>query len=380
MGIKGRDVNDALSQVTLHGSPLVDAIIAVHRSDRPVARAVASILEGNMTRVRVIVVAHNIDPQEIKTALGPWALDDRVLLASLQDGIRSPSGPMNHGFDLATAPFTTLLGSDDTLEPGAIDRWVQIAGDAKNPADFVIANRSDTTGATAAIPPVRVGRRVWLDGVRDRLSYRAAPLGLLRRSTFGALRLPKGVYAGGDIELSAHIWFSGANIAFAYGKPGYLVHSDQEDRVTTTARPIDDDFRWVGPVLAESQPWMRNADQRRAVIVKILRKNVIDAVKKRVSIPWSEENSGQMKTLLKTLYAAEPTAFHYLSRGEAALIRALMKGGADSTGLQRLLRGATGLRSLDAVVPVIVRNLLSAQGPLRYHIAGFVLAREARGE
>ena len=357
----------------------VDAIIPVHRADRPVRRAVDSLMDGNATRVRAIVVAHNVDPKEISAALGPWERDRRVLLASLQDGVHSPSGPMNLGLDLATAPFATRLDSDDTLEPGAIDRWVEIAEDAKNPADFVIANRSDTTGANAAVPPVRLRRRVWLDGAKDRLCYRAAPLGLLRRSTFGTLRFPEGVYSGEDIEFSNYMWFSGANIAFAYGKPGYLVHEDQDSRVTTTHRSINDEFVWAARVLDERQPWMRRKGDRQAFIVKVLRKNVIDAVSNRLPNRWDDEAASQMQALLIQIFDREPDAFGYLSRAEADLVRALLNGEKAPTRLGELVSAAVNIRSLNSLVPVMGRNMFASQAPLAYHLSGRILARESHG-
>ena len=356
----------------------VDAVIPVHRADRPVARAVASLFEGNKTKTRAIVIAHNIDVAVIEKALGSWADDPRVLVSNLEDHIPSPSGPMNHGFDLATAPFTTLLGSDDTLEPGAIDRWVTIANDAKNPADFVIANRSETSGITAAVPPVRAGRRVWLDGAKDRLSYRAAPLGLLRRATFGKLRFPQGVFSGEDIEFSNHLWFSGANIAFAFGSPGYLVHEDQSVRVTTTLRSINDEFIWAGSVLDMSKPWMRSKHDRQAFIVKMLRKNVIDAVRNRVSDEWDLTAARQMQELLIQVFDMEPDAFGFLSKSEAELIAALLRGEQDSSHLESLLGAALNVRSVGSLLPVMMRNLFSAQAPLAYHLAGRTLVRQLR--
>ena len=357
----------------------VDAIIPVHRADRPVSRAVDSLMDGNATRVRAIVAAHNVGVEEIAKTLGHWSEDARVFLTSLQDGVHSPSGPMNLGLELATAPFVTRLDSDDTLERGAIDRWVEIAEDAKNPADFVIANRSDTNGVNAAVPPVRVRRRVWLDGAKDRLSYRAAPLGLLRRSTFGTLRFPEGVYSGEDIEFSNHIWFSGANIAFAYGKPGYLVHEDQDSRVTTTHRSINDEFIWAAKVLDERQPWMRRRDDRQAFIVKVLRKNVIDAVKNRLPDRWDDETASQMQALLIQIFDREPDAFGYLSKTEADLTRALLNGEKAPKRLGALVSAAVDVRSPNSLVPVMMRNMFAAQAPLAYHLAGRTLARESHG-
>ncbi len=106
--------------------PLVDVTIAVHSSTRPIARAVASVIDHTSAAVRVNVVAHNIDPEIIRENLGAYASDPRVRLLSLHDGIPSPAGPMNHGFANSTAPFISVIGSDDELAPGAIDSWLSV--------------------------------------------------------------------------------------------------------------------------------------------------------------------------------------------------------------------------------------------------------------
>ena len=120
-------------------APLVDVTIAVHSASRPIRRAVASVLDGTEAPVRVIVVAHNIDPAIIRDNLGDLATDDRVLMLDLQDGIRSPAGPMNAGFANSTAPFIALLGSDDEFAPGALDSWLRV---------------QRSTGASTVIPKI----------------------------------------------------------------------------------------------------------------------------------------------------------------------------------------------------------------------------------
>ena len=66
---------------------VVDAVIPVHSDERPIARAVASLFDGNRTKTRAIVVAHNIDPERIRQALGSWADDARVMLTHVDDGM-----------------------------------------------------------------------------------------------------------------------------------------------------------------------------------------------------------------------------------------------------------------------------------------------------
>lgn len=359
-------------------SPTVDVIIAVHQSERPIARAVASVLEGNQTPIRVLVVAHNIAPHKIREALGIWAQDPRVAVLELRDGISSPSGPMNFGYDAASAPFTTLLGSDDELQPGAIDRWVSVAEHPKVKADFVIANRQEPGGECAPSPPVRIGRRNHLRGAKDRLAYRAAPLGLLRRSKFGDLRFDEGVPTGEDIAFSAVMWFSGASISFAYGTPGYLVHADQEERVTTTTRSVDAELSWIKDVLDPDQPWMADASSRRALLVKILRQNIPDAVRSRLPEQWDLAADQQLREKVRKIWRIDSAAFGSLSRAEWNLMRALMRGETPAQELQKLLAARGRIRSVDGLIPHDPLKIFASQAPLRFHMAGAALVKEGR--
>ena len=163
--------------------PLVDVTIAVHSQTRPIARAVSSVLDHTTAPVRVNVVAHNIDPEIIRANLGAYAADPRLRLLHLADGIASPAGPMNHGFARSEAPFLSLMGSDDELAPGAIDSWLALQ--QRTGAEMVLAKIRLADGRTDPYPPIRGGRRTTgLDGRKDRLAYRSAPLGLIDRARF----------------------------------------------------------------------------------------------------------------------------------------------------------------------------------------------------
>ena len=99
----------------------VDLVIAVHTPTRPIARAVRSALSAGRS-ARVTVVCHNVDRADIAAVLDGLADDDRVRLIELRDGLFSPSGPFNAGLDAADATWVSIMGSDDELEPGALDR------------------------------------------------------------------------------------------------------------------------------------------------------------------------------------------------------------------------------------------------------------------
>lgn len=366
-----------MTQASTH-LPLVDVVIAVHDASRPIARSVASVLENNRSLIRVIVVAHNLPIGKIQAALGQWADDERVVLVHLQDGVPSPSGPMNLGFDAATAPFVTLLGSDDTFEPGTLDRWLAIA--RAEGADFVIANRQEPDGVYAPSPPVRIGRRNRLNGAKDRLSYRAAPLGLMRRSKFGHLRFPQGVPTGEDVPFSSHIWFSGARISFAFGSPGYLVHADQEQRATTDPRPVEDSLRWLATTLDPTQPWMRRAADRTSLLVKILRQNIPDVARAHLPDIWDEAARSQMRQAILAIHSADTRAFDYLSRADWDLIETLRAGEATEATVTALLAKRGDIRSVDALIPHRPHLLFASQAPLRTHLAARALVSAGEHE
>src|SRR5699024_6411935 len=107
--------------------PEVDVVVAVHTPERRVERAVLSVVLTEAP-VRVTVVCHGTPLEPIAERLGVLAEDPRVRLLPFTDGVPSPAGPFNAGLDAATAPWVSVLGSDDVLEVGAIDSWLALAG------------------------------------------------------------------------------------------------------------------------------------------------------------------------------------------------------------------------------------------------------------
>lgn len=340
------------------GNPEVDVIIAVHSASRPIHRAVASVLSGTSAAVRAIVVAHNIDEAIIRSNLAELADDDRVLLLHLVDGIPSPAGPMNHGLAHATADHFSLLGSDDEFAPGAIDEWLRVARDGH--ASAVLARIDREVSGPDPMPPTRRGRTTNLDPVKDRLSYRCAPLGLISRARFGDLRFTPGLHSGEDLEFTARLWFTGERIAYARRGPGYIVHEDGADRVTGAARPVTEDFAFLDAI--DGAPWFTSLSRsaRRALGVKNLRLHVFDAILLRL-----REDGGiaaYRKALLGVIDRIErmsPGATALLARADRAVLDALSSEHPDADEIERLL-GARWSGGIDAV---LTRNPLLALHP-----------------
>ena len=125
------------------------------------------------------------------------------------------------------------MGSDDTLEPGAVSAWLDTA--RATGAAAVIAPVRYRGGPRILTPRARVFRGPLVDPLRDRLAYRTAPLGLIRREALSrlGLRLSQGLRTGEDLEFGLRLWFSGEKIAYPAHAPAYLVGQDADERVTS---------------------------------------------------------------------------------------------------------------------------------------------------
>jgi len=233
-------------------APVVDVVIANHDLRRPVTRAVASALAGR-TAVRVTVVAHHLRADDMRAALGALGDDPRVRVLEFSDGVPSPAGPMNVGIRAGSAPYVMLLGSDDYLEPGTIDRWVEAA--RAFGSDYLIGPQRDLNGRSLRDPLTRRGRLTALDAGRDRLAYRLALFGLIRREYLDRLgiMLSEGVATGEDIELSLALVTRGGVVSYDPSLPGYVLSDEEEDRVTTTSRPASRDLEALTRL--RERPW-----------------------------------------------------------------------------------------------------------------------------
>lgn len=369
---------DKIGGVSVPGpeSPLVDVIVATHSTSRPVARAVGSVLAHTRAPVRVTVVAHNIDIEVVRAALGDWAADPRLRLVGLRDGIPSPAGPFNHGMDLATAPFSAVLGSDDEFEPGALDAWLELQ--RRSGAAFVIA-RNYHVHANAGHPPVRPGRMRGLDAVRDRLSYRSAPLGLLSRDRFGDLRFTVGLASGEDIAFVSRMWFSGHPIAYARTAPAYFGHDDAGDRVTMAPRPVEVDFAFLDEILGT--PWftaLRPA-ARQAFVVKVLRVHLIDAIAARLGSAWTPETVDALGAMIRRVLEAAPRSTRLLSSVDHRIVDAILQadtGAApDPDAMADLIARRQRYRTIPAVVTRNPLFALHPQAPFRALAAGLIVIR-----
>lgn len=350
--------------------PVVDVTIAVHSATRPIARAVASVVDHTSADVRVTVVAHNIDPETIRANLGAYAHRPDVRLLSLRDGIASPAGPMNLGLARSDAPFVAVLGSDDEFAPGAIDSWLALQRDTG--ATAVIARVRIGARGIDPYPPVRRGRRRRrLSAAKDRLSYRSAPLGLIDRGRFHDLRFTEGLPSGEDLAYSATLWFTGARTAYDLTGPAYVVNDDAVDRVTFAPRPVWEDFAFLDAIESTSwYPRLRRSD-RRALAVKILRVHFFDAVLARVRTDEGIlAHRGDLLDVLARLEERAPGVIALLARADRAVLDELRSPEPDAAAILHFIDARWNYRTVAAMLPRNPLLALHRQAPFRTLYAG----------
>ncbi|MGP7960383.1 glycosyltransferase [Sanguibacter sp. A247] len=310
-------------------TPAVDLIIAVHDVRREIGRAVRSVLAGSEGLVRVTVVAHDLGVGTVDAALA-LTPDERhhVRVLGFSDHVRSPAGPFNHGLAHATAEHVAVMGSDDTLERGAVRAWLDVA--LERDSDVVLAPLRQG-GEILRNPLVRPGTgrpgpraTTPLDVVADRLLYRSAPLGLLRRATLARLGLTftEGLATGEDLELSTRLWCSGARIDMLPSAPAYVVGADAADRVTSVVRPVADELAAVTRLRGTGLTADLVPSQRRALAIKVLRVHVLGALARRPSADaWDDDGPAVLRAEARAWLETAPTALHALARADLAALR-----------------------------------------------------------
>lgn len=344
--------------------PHVDVIIPVHTASRPIARAVASVLAGSTSAIRVNVVCHNVAPPDIAASLGEWARDTRVRLLHHEDGVPSPAGPLNAGYAAATGAFTTLLDSDDEYEPGAVDAWLAVQ--RRHDADIVIPPLRYANGGSSRTPPTRPGRTRSLDGVRDRLAYRTRQHGLVRRSMFPHLIMTTGLRTGEDVIQGASLWFSNASISLARGAPAYLIHTEGEnERTSATPKPAAESLLFLDAVLDPEFIASLSPAQREAFAIKLLRTHVMDIVALALASEQRDQDLSDLAAGARRIADLAPSALSVLSRREYRIIAEVL-GGRDPDVLaqeQALLYDFTRPANL---LPRSWGRLLHREAPVRF--------------
>jgi hypothetical protein len=374
--------------------PEVDVVIAVHDARRQTERAVRSVLDGSDgVRVRVTVVCHDLARDAVAASLTAATLQDPwVRLTEHRDGIPSPAGPFTAGLEAATAPWVSIMGSDDRLAPGALRHWLDVARDAG--AEVVLA-QVELDGSTVATPPTRVRprvevrrrpgelqlsvglrRRAGLDLVHDRLSYRSAPLGLLSRAAVertGARLLPA-AQVGEDVPFVTRL-FAGARVALAHRAP-YLVGTDAVDRTTYVPRPVRDQLVAVTALLDD--PWLaaRPQRERAAVALKLLRIHVFGTVLTRTDPAWwTAQERADLAVITRRLLEAAGGRAGALSLADHDLLQAVLDPGVPAQQLIDLAHARRRHGSPRTLVSRDWTRVLDGEAPLRFMLASLAARR-----
>lgn len=123
---------------TRHPAPAVSVVIAVHNGLPYVEQALRSMMEQSLRDIEIIVVddASSDATPEVLARLA--SEDARLRIATLAQNI-GLTRALNHGLDLAQAPYVARLDADDTSEPKRLE--IQKAYLDRNP-DVVLLGTS----------------------------------------------------------------------------------------------------------------------------------------------------------------------------------------------------------------------------------------------
>lgn len=341
----------------------VEIIIACHSPKRRIDRAVESVVRDNGEAASATVVCHNIAIEAISQRI-PEGIRGRVKFLELHDGIRSPSGPFMHGIDRADASWVGIMGSDDFYEPGALSRMLSLA----DSHDAVMPRMRHDTGQSVRTPPARPlhsGRR---DAVRDRLYYRSAPLGLMRREFImnRGLSLDAGLQVGEDLHLSTLLW-STASVAVQRTGPAYVIGSDAEDRMTMSLPPISVELRHIETVWSEDCLAQLSSAQLTALGTKYLRIHIFGAAYYRgLAQSWQEGDRETLASAAKCVLEAAPLAAAPLSRADRDLLDSLLDVSVPDDRVGELAQARRKFGRPATLFTRSVKHVLHREAPLRF--------------
>lgn len=347
--------------------PDVDLVIALHDLTRPVGRAASSALAGDADGVRVTIACHELAAADVEASL-PEDVRGRVRLLEVRDGLGSPSGPFNAGLDAATARYVTIMGSDDYVEPGALRAWADAADAAS--ADVVLAPMRHQSGERIPTPRVRPGRHRRLDRVKDRLAYRTAPLGLMRREVLDrhALRLTPGMRSGGDVAFTVRLWSLPLRVDLAARAPRYVVGADAVTRVTTAVRPVTQELQAWDHLLRED--WFAALDPawRRAVAIKAVRIHLLGAARRRPRAQmWHDGEAAWLGELTRGWVGAAPGVLRPQARADRDLLDVMLAPTTEEALAAASARRAVAGRRDQALTRELAGNL-ERESVLRHYV------------
>ncbi len=360
-------------------APLVDVIIPVHTTERPIDRAVASVVAGGLPLtddggVHITVVCHNIEPDRIRACLSPAHQDGVELLAHIDD-TRNPAGARNAALARTTARYVSFLDSDDTLDPGALARWERIA--RKHGSAAVLARVSRENGKVLRTPVTRPWRSKNLGALADRLAYRTRVAGLLRADALKqiGLRFPGEFETGEDQSFSLRLHTEAGRIDYARGRPGYHLRDDATDRITSAAKPLADVLEAFLDLGASAWMHSRSPAFRRSYAVKVFRIHVFDEVTARTRRgTWTAADAAAARDAVRQLLADAPGAERAMCRADRDLLDLLERGETDRATVTRAAEARRRFGAPATLLPREPARLLHRDGSLRFMVAAALMS------
>ncbi|MBX7557656.1 glycosyltransferase, partial [Streptomyces sp. tea 10] len=280
--------------------------------------------------------------------------------------------PRNEALRRTSARYISFLDSDDTLDPGAVTRWLRIA--ERRGSDLVMPFQHHENPRVDITPLVRPLRRSDLEPVKDRLGYRSTAFGLIRMSAVrrtGA-RFDESARTGEDQSFVMALYAGARRIDLAPGLPGVLMHADGTDRVSRQLLPIRETV--AAALDLGREPWFAGVpdELKRSYILKYIRVNFFPALEHAVrSGTWDANYARSANAVFGELTQYAPHVTDQLSRADLRVARLLSPG----TGEQELLTALAERRRFatpDALLTERWTRVLGRQAPLRVIAASAV--------
>ena len=344
-------------------TPAVEVVVRVHDASRPIRRAVTSVLD--YPQAGVVVVAHGVLPEALDLPQ-----DSRVRIVHEPDGVGFPGVASNAGFQACKAQYVGLLDSDDFYEPGALATLHRRA--VEDQADVVLAPLKVESQRT--LLPLTFRSRN-LRAERDRLFYRTAPLGLVRREVMQNpdFRFDETVRVGEDMRVSALLWTTDLNISYHFRDPCYVVTDEAEQRVTMEGRSSEEALAATNKLLDEEWVQALPSRTKTALAAKILRVHLLASAVRSPDDYWTPETLAAFGETTRRLLDFSPDALEAFTQKDALVLGGLASGNAKTwKSARNLYRTDTGLRR--RLFPERLWKALTYEANLR-HVADSALAR-----
>jgi len=321
--------------------------------------------------LRVLIVCHNIAAAEIRPQLTDCE-GVRFELLEYHDGLRSPAGPRAFALDATRSEYFSFLDSDDFFEDGALDRWRSAADRGR--LDAVIPRERHASGRRILTPPTRLFRSARLDATRDRLLYRTAPLGLLRRESAirAGVRFGDDVTNGSDQIFGLTMWFGSQRVLYDRRGPAYVVGDDAQSRVTRTTKPLAVELKASVDILNGDWFASRSLAEKQLIATKFVRIHLFDGVTSRLrGDEWTAADLEAASRFIALAARAAPGHERSLGRAESRLCGGLQRPEMSSEALRLLVSDRRRFVSAAALLTPRWRDLLRRDAPCRYSVASF---------